>query len=312
MRRLSVVAAVVVATAAALAAVASLGAQPAPRAAFPGLIPLPAGWQPEGIAVGRGTSFFVGSLATGAVYRGDLRTGKGAQFVLAQGMQAVGLAVDRRGRIWVAGGQSGTGSVYGPGGTLIRRYAFAPSGTFVNDVVVTSKAAWFTDSQRSQLYRVDIGVGGAPAARAAVVPLSGDYAAAQGFNVNGVDATADGKRLVIVQTATGMLYRVDAGTGTARAIVLAGRVTLPSGDGILLDGRTLYVVQNQLDKVAVVRLSSDLLRGRLIGAITDPDLDVPTTIARFGNSLYVVNARFGAPSPETAAYAVVKLPRRAP
>ena len=46
------------------------------KSSFPEVIPLPNGWQPEGIAVGNGTTFYVGSIPTGAVYRGDLRTGK--------------------------------------------------------------------------------------------------------------------------------------------------------------------------------------------------------------------------------------------
>ena len=33
--------------------------------------------QPEGIAVGTGSTFYVGSILTGAIYAGDLRTGRG-------------------------------------------------------------------------------------------------------------------------------------------------------------------------------------------------------------------------------------------
>ena len=54
-----------------------LGAAPAHQS-FPDTIPLPNGFQPEGIASGRGTTFYVGSIPTGAVYRGDLRSGEGA------------------------------------------------------------------------------------------------------------------------------------------------------------------------------------------------------------------------------------------
>ena len=51
------------------------------RERFPEVINLPNGFQPEGISTGRGTSFYVGSLFDGAIYRGDLRTGKGAVLV---------------------------------------------------------------------------------------------------------------------------------------------------------------------------------------------------------------------------------------
>lgn len=301
----------VIAVSAALALGASaLAAKPAPAAKpYPDVIALPKGWQPEGIAVGKGTSFYVGSLATGSVYRGDLRTGKGAQLVAPQGRPAVGLEVDNRGRIWVAGGPSGIGSVFGASGAPLKTYTLAASGAFVNDVVVTTKAAWFTDSQQSQLYRVAIGAGGALAAAATTVKLTGDYAPGPGFNVNGIDATPDGKWLVIVQTGSGRLYRVDAATGATKAIALEGGATVPGGDGILLAGKTLFVVQNRMNKVAVIELAPDLLRGAVTNTITDPDLDVPTTIARHGAVLYAVNARFGTPDPGNAAYSVVKLVR---
>ena len=42
-----------------------------PEVTFPKIILLPNGWQPEGIASGSGTSFYVGSLADGAIYVGD-------------------------------------------------------------------------------------------------------------------------------------------------------------------------------------------------------------------------------------------------
>lgn len=308
MRRFVQVMALTVASALVPVASAVAGG-PGDKGKFPSVIPLPAGWQPEGIATGKGTSFYVGSLATGAVYKGDLRTGKGAQLVAPQGKPAVGLKVDRLGRIFVAGGASGTGSVYAPDGTLLKTYTFASGTTFVNDVVVTRLAAWFTDSQQSRLYRVDLGKDGALAASAVTVPLTGEYAPGAGFNVNGIDATPDAKWLVIVQSGTGTLYRVDPSTGATKRIVLAGGASVPNGDGILLDGRTLFVVQNQLNRVALVRLASDLLTGSVRDTITDPDLDVPTTIARFGDSLYAVNARFGTTDPQPAKYDVVKLPR---
>ena len=78
---------------------------------YPETIPLPNGWQPEGIAIGKGTTFYVGSIPTGAIFRGDLRTGKGSTLVSgASGRAAVGVAHDR-GRLFVAGGPTGKGFV---------------------------------------------------------------------------------------------------------------------------------------------------------------------------------------------------------
>ena len=78
----------------------------------------------------------------------------------------------------------------------------------MNDVVVTKRAAWFTDSNRAALYRVALSKNGVPAQSAQVVPLTGDFQLVAGFNLNGIDATPDGKTLVVVQSATGKLFRV--------------------------------------------------------------------------------------------------------
>src|SRR5437867_1266295 len=118
----------------------------AQNAAFPSRIDLPDGFQPEGIAIAGG-QFYAGSIPTGAVFRGSLRTGQGAVFVAAQaGRAALGMKV-ARGRLFIAGGPTGSGFVYSArSGALLRTYAFAASGSFINDVVVTKRAAWFTDS----------------------------------------------------------------------------------------------------------------------------------------------------------------------
>ena len=280
------------------------------QGSFPETIPLPNGFQPEGIAVGVGDTFYVGSIPTGAIYSGSLRTGTGRILVpAAPGRAATGLKYDR-GRLWVSGAGTGKAFVY-VRGILSRELQLAdpPTGaTFVNDVVVTKDAAFFTDSNRPELYRVAVSHRGAPGAVTSV-PLGGDYHHIAGkFNLNGIDATANGKQLVAVQSETGMLFVIDPNTGVAKAIDLGG-ATLPAGDGILLAGRTLYVVQNRLNKIAVVELSDDLLHGTVTREIRDSDFDVPTTIATFGPWLYAVNARFGTATEPNPRYDVVQVRR---
>jgi hypothetical protein len=138
------------------------------------------------------------------------------------------------------------------------------------------------------------------------IPLGGDFALAPGFNLNGVDSTPNGKTLIAVQSNTGKLFRIDPATGVAREISLGGE-SLPNGDGILLTGKTLYVVQNQQNRVAVVALSANLASGRVVSRLSDPDFSVPTTIDDLGRRLYAVNARFGIPNPDSAEYQVVQL-----
>jgi sugar lactone lactonase YvrE len=275
---------------------------------FPEVIQLPTGFRPEGIEVGRGTTFYVGSVANGAIYRGNLRSGSGAIFIPgAAGKSAAGIELDRLNRLFVAGAATGNAHVYNAKtGALLRTYSLGTAPTFINDVVVTHNAAYFTDSQKDVLYRIQIGPTGA-LGNAQTMTLGGDYAHVAGaFNLNGIDATPSGKMLVAVQTVNGRLYRIDPATGVAKLISL-GAESVPNGDGILLAGETLYVVQNQLNQVAVIALEPGFASGRVVTRLSDPDLSVPTTIDDFGKRLYAVNARFGVPGPDTAAYQVVQL-----
>lgn len=275
---------------------------------FPKRIDLPDGFQPEGIATA-GQQFYVGSIPTGAVYRGNLRTGMGAVLVPPQaGRAATGLEANR-GRLFVSGAGTGNAFVYNAKtGADVTTYQLSSGGSFINDVVVTKRAAWFTDSFKPVLYQVPLGPNGAPGPQSAVktVQLSGDYLQQSGFNVNGIDATANGKTLVIVQSGTGKLFTVTQ-TGVTKTIVLAASESVPNGDGILLDGKTLYVVQNQLNVVAKIKLAANLQSGRVVKRITDPGLDVPTTIAEHGKRLYAVNARFGTPPTPTTEYWITQL-----
>ena len=294
----------------AILAVAALAAPAAlAKSTFPKTIPLPNGWQPEGIAIGKGTTFYVGSIPTGAIFRGDLRTGQGAVLVPgAEGRAAIGIEYDR-GRLFVAGGPTGKAFVYdAKTGALIREVQLATGtdATFINDVVVTRKAAYFTDSNRAVIYKLPLSRHGSPAATAQEIPLSGDFQLVQGFNLNGIEAVRC--TLISVQSATGKLFRIDPRSGVADEIDLGG-LALTNGDGLLLKGRTLYVVQNQDNQIAALRLSSHLESGHLIRTITDPAFDVPTTTDNFGRFLYVVNARFGTtPTPDTE-YNVVRVRR---
>jgi hypothetical protein len=276
---------------------------------FPKLIPLPDGFQPEGIEIAGGPIFYVGSRATGAVYRGSLRTGRGAVLVPGgSGRAALGIELDH-GRLMAAGGQTGKAFVYSArtGKPLADFQLASGSGaTFVNDVVVTKGAAWFTDSNRAVVYRLPIGRRGALGTPQAV-PLTGDFKLVGGFNLNGIVASSNGKTLIAVQSATGKLFAIDR-TGRTRQIDLGG-ATVVNGDGLLLAGKLLYVVRNQDDLIVVVRLSSGLTSGKVVRTLTDPALDVPATIDRFGKSIYAVNARFATPPTATTPYQVVRIGR---
>ena len=251
----------------------------------------------------------------GPVYRGDLQTGEGDVLVPAQdGRAAIGLKYDERtGLLFVAGGPTGFAYIYnGETGENVTEIPLTTAPSFINDVVVTKGAAYFTNSFQPTLYRVPLENNGQLPSTPDVeeIALVGDYQFTPGaFNANGIAATPNGKTLIIVNSTEGALYNVDPTSGEATLIDLGGG-SVPNGDGILLQGKTLYVVQNRLNQIAVIELNSDLTVGTIVDTITSSDFRVPTTIARFGDSLYAVNARFGTPPTPDTEYEFVRVPRK--
>ena len=277
--------------------------------ALPETIPLPNGWQPEGIATDHNKNFYAGSRATGAIFKGGLKTGRGDVLVQPWGGASLGMKVDHRGRLFVAGGGTGTASVYSKrDGKLLRRYTLTGPPTFINDVTLTERAAYFTDSNKRQLYVLDLGRHGKLPAAARTLVLKGDLAnipAPGGFELNGIAAAGHG-RLVTVNSALAKLFLVDARSGDTDEIELTGG-DVANGDGLLLRGRRLYAVQNQLNRIAVIHLKRGLRRGEVKRHLTDPDFDVPTTVAWARGFLWAVNARFSTPPTPDTRYDVVRV-----
>ena len=278
---------------------------------FPDSIALPDGWLPEGITIGKAPVAYLGSRADGDIYAADLRTGQGRVISQGPGTASVGLKVDDRGLLYVAGGNAGNGRVVDiDSGAILASYQFTAGTSFVNDVVLTRDRAWFTDSAQAQLYSVPLARHGNPAAasRVRTLPLTGDWVQGPGNNANGIAQTPDRRALLVIQSNTGLLFRVDPATGVARQVDLGTLLT--NGDGLLLHGRSLYVVQNRQNVVTVVDLNRSGTRGAVVDSLTSPLFDVPTTVAEFGPSLYLPNARFGIASPETASYSITRIDRR--
>ena len=270
----------------------------------PDRIDLPLNWNPEGVTTDK-KSVFSGSLATGAILKADPRTG---DFEVlpdsATGKPAVGLDFDKRRHvIWVAGGPSGEVRAQdAKTGRLLATYTTTPGanpfGRFINDLVVTRKAVYATDSFNQELVVVPLerrhGGHSLPASGPAqLLPLTGDIVfdlRQNVFNANGIVQTKHG--LVVGQSNTGMLFRVDKATGEATTIE---GVSVPGADGIEPDHRTLYVTGDGV--VTVVKLARDALSGEVVDTLTSPDLSVPSTSALVRHSLWVANARFNVPNP---------------
>ena len=191
-----------------------------------------------------------------------------------EGGVAVGMHVSR-GLLFVAGGPTGLGHVYdAQTGEEVAALQPAGAGGFVNDVIVTPDAAWFTNSFAAEIYRMDL-KRGRPTGAFEAIPLGGDWVQSDGFNANGIEATPDGRALIVINSGSGSLFRVDPSTGAAMEI--DSGMALTAGDGILLRGKELSVVRNQVNEIVVLRLSPDLSSAEVTRTLTDPDFAVPTT-----------------------------------
>jgi sugar lactone lactonase YvrE len=272
---------------------------------FPDVIPLPDGFNPEGIVAGNGNTLYVGSLFDGAIYQVDRRTGAGNLIVQAQtGRISVGLDFDdRTDYLFVAGGTDGYAYVYdantGMEVAAIQLTTMTFPNAMINDVIVTEDAAYFTNSFQAEFYKVSLNIDGAipSGVTAQTIPLTGDFTLGLGFNANGIVANDDGSRLIIANSVLGKLYLTDPATGMTTEIDLGGAL-VPNADGLVLRGNKLYVVQNMNNQISVVMLRGDWTSGTIINTITHPDFHIPATATIRGNTIYVVNAKFDiAPPP---------------
>jgi len=293
-----------------LAAATTVGAVAA--GPFPHTIVLPGATSAEGIASGSGSTFYAGDAFGGDIFRGDLRTGAVERFIDAPaGRNALGIRVDEEhGLLFVAGGFTGQGYVYNLWtGAPIASYQFGtPPGSIINDVIIARGAAWFTDSVVPHLYRVPItGVGNVGAF--STLTVTGPAAHISGaFNLNGIAASPDGSTLIVAHSGDATIYTVDPTTGASGAISGAD---LPNIDGILFNGSRLWAVQNFSNQITELRLSGDLSSATVVRVITDSAFEIPTTVARWGNRLAAVNAKFDTGFPPTAAtYEVVEVDAR--
>jgi Cu-Zn family superoxide dismutase len=254
---------------------------------------------PEGVAYDEHSGrYFVSSQSNGALLTGELRE-PAARLLSEPGADgrtsANGLDTDRRGRLWVATGQLARLYVQDASdGSLIRWFALG-AGSYANDVGVTRRHGVFVaDSLKPILWRVDprAATPGAPGQAEPWLDLTTtpiQYAA--GFNLNGIEVTANDRYLLAVQSNTGQLWRIDTRTKGVREVDLRG-ARLTAGDGLVLRGHTLWAVQNSLGQIAKVRLGRRFRSGAVVGTTTDPSFRFPTTADIARGRMLVVNSQF--------------------
>ncbi len=284
------------------------GADPPPGIVVPGDAVFP-----EGVAVDKASGdLYVGSTSDGAIFRAAAGASEFEEFLPAGAdgrTAATGLKVDPRGRLFVAGRTTGRLFVYDLDTRELVTSLKAPGEgeTLVNDLTFTADAAYVTDSYRDVIYRIPLDAGDPSEMEAwldleeTVVP-TGD-----GFGLNGISASDDDRYLITVHTDTGELFRIDTRSQGVRPVDLGGK-TLPTGDGLLLDGTDLFVVQEKPAQVVPVELSDDLLVGEVQPGIGSGVLDFPTTMAEDDGTMYVVNSQLDdAPDNPSPPFTVAEL-----
>ncbi len=297
---------------------------PAPAAtsaatAVPPEIALPTGFRPEGVAAGAGTTVYAGSVGDGSIVRADTRTGRVSALLFGRtGRSMRGMQYDARsGLLWVVGNDGAQAKVWAIDGRTGRfaREILVPGGAFLNDVVISSRTVWVTDSGVDRLTRITVTPSGRPTSAAPTfLAITGAWPKTVGdaLGANGIRQLPDGS-LILNNSTAGGLYTVNGRTGQAVVVPVAGGPRLTGGDGLELRGSTLYDVRaTGRSEVAVVTLrrTSAGWRATYAGLLRSSRLDVPSTATLAAGGLYAVNARFGVANPDAAAYWIRRLPQR--
>lgn len=267
---------------------------------------------PEGIGVGRHGTFYVTSSATGAVYRGNIRDRRMTPFIPAGAdgrHSALGVHVDSAERIFVTGASAL--DVYSRNGTLLAHRP-APAGAIgpasLNDLVITRDAVYVTDFANPVVLRASLHHGRVGTLRPWVdVSDTEPNLPPQFWFLNGIDVSQDGRTLLVSSQGLEKLLRIRIEDRRHDEVDL-GSVPF-AADGLELNGTTLLAVLN-VDAptgqgVYVAKLEPDLATGRVVAAVSGPasPFDSPTTLARVGGRVLVVNSQLDHP-PGTAPFTV--------
>ncbi len=248
---------------------------------------------PEGIAYNPKTGiFYTGSTMNGDIVQVNVQNGQTSLFASGakQGRTfATGMKLDAKGRLWVCGGAGNMIFLLDKDGSLIKSWdmkAMFNSG-FINDCILDNKYVYFTDSQMRKVYRTTMPTG-RPGEMEEFVAFTDQQVPPGGTNANGIELTPDGKFLIVVISNAGKLFRINTSNKNVTEILLNTPVT--SGDGLWLEGNTLYVSRNATGQIFPVVLNSDYTQGT-VGVGFGSNLLFNTTIAKAGNYFLVVNGQ---------------------
>lgn len=267
---------------------------------------------PEGMAVDNQGTIYVGSAMDGTIYRAEAGAETAEPFITPSGAKpftTIGMKVHDN-TLWIAGGSGGRVYAYDLDSKekVIDLTTPKTKATFLNDLVVSRAGdVYINDSMRPILFKISAG----EKRIESWLKFEGTpYTFDKGINSNGIVMTPDDSYLIVVQMDAGKLWRIATESKDVVEIDLGGE-TVVGGDGLVLAGQTLYVVQQPANKVATVELSSDWLKGEVTHTLEDPTLGWPATAALIDDTLYVVNSQFDKmepPNKPTLPFTLSKVP----
>lgn len=263
---------------------------------------------PEGITEGPDDTFLVGSMGDGTLYRGDTATGETEVFLAPNGdgrVTITGLAVDRQRRLIACDYDGGQLFVYDVATrALVARRALPAEEAWPNDVAIAAESAYITDTRNPLIWRLPLDPEsvGEPEPAIDLTP----FGPADPAYLNGIVAHPSGTLLLAAsQGEGGVLWLIDLAKQTAAPVDIGGYEF--NADGMLLDGNILYGVTNRGSTIeemhfmiTAARLTSDWRSARILGELTDPAWNCPTTIAKVAGKLLVVCSQVRAMHTQTA------------
>jgi Cu-Zn family superoxide dismutase len=257
---------------------------------------------PEGIGYdGNNGAFYVVGSVDAVISRVDIKTGA-VRVIAAKQVAAqlngvfpgiLGVHLDTRGRLWLAGGLSGKIYVVDPKTGRLIRTIEPPEGPrrLINDIAFAAGKAFMTDTLQPVLWAADAGKTIRPKPEAWLEFGTGPLQYAPGANLNGICATPDGRALIVGQTNKGLLFKIDIASRSVVQIDLLGE-TVTGNDGLYLVGHTPYLVRQPDAQIVAIKLAPDFASGSVVSRYSSPELLWPATDVVVGNELFVVNTQF--------------------
>lgn len=250
-----------------------------------------------GVAPDRDTFYVSGVNDGGDVYRGEVGEEELELWHDATGTTGRGIDVDEEGRVYVAGGPTGTVRIFDSSGALLATVANGTAGSFLNDLWVgPDGSVYVTDSSLPIIWRITEGPSGWQIDQWLDVSPTITYTApTTDFDLGGIVTTRDDDALLTSQGTTGQLWRIDLVTQEIVEVDLGG-AAIPNADGIVLKGKKLWVVQNFTRQVSMFTLDSDAESARLRRIQQTPADQTLTTAKLTKGRLLAVDSQFGFPA----------------